>query len=152
MKRVLLPILCLLMFGCHANQPVRPTQISSTRSPMLRMKTIEMPISRKELNAALNRPAPANDIRMVLVFRGVPGMSETEGPPPEYRFFDIKAESAYDLLGLKNGDILVAAHDFIVYNPTNFPTYVAKLIELPEGFIEIRRGGEPYVLKYRMQD
>lgn len=152
MKRLLLISMCLVMAACSGATPPRPTQIGDTRSPLTRIRTIEMNISRKALNTALDRAAPANDLRMVPVFRGVPGMSEDAQPPPEYRFFEIKEESAYTLLGLRNGDILVAAHDYIVYNPTNFPNYVAKLLEIPEGFVEIRRGGEPYVLKYHMQE
>ncbi|MBN8548177.1 MAG: hypothetical protein J0M12_02555 [Deltaproteobacteria bacterium] len=152
MKRIIVALLCVGIVGCAKPVPTRPSLISETRTPVVRMKTIELPVSRKELNAALDRPPPANDIRMVLVFRGAPGMSDQEQPPPEYRFFDVRPESAYALLGLRNGDILVAAHDHIVYNPLNFPNYVASLVTLPDGFVEIRRAGEPVKIQYVLRE
>jgi hypothetical protein len=118
-------------------------------------QVVEVPVSRKALFTALQKGAPLNDIRLIQIFSGSssgdPDDEAANQAPPEYRFFDIKPESAYSILGLRNGDVLLSAHDYIVYDPNKFASYVAKLVEMPDGFVDLRRDGLAVRLKYNLQ-
>lgn len=142
-------ILSMFCSGCSLRPKTTPIAPSSERSQKGQLKTVDMRISRNELLKALQQGSPTNNIRLVKVFRGSPGNTGTaEEPPPEYRFFDVKPGSAYQVLGIRNNDILVTAHDRVVYKPENFPEYVKLLLNAPRGWIEIRRMGEPLLLNY----
>jgi type II secretory pathway component PulC len=85
---------------------------------------------------------------MVTVFRG-PRDAGGGGNLPEYRLFDIRSQSVYDLLGIQSADVLVAAHGFIVYDPNSFPTYALSFIsQVEKPSIEIKRAGVPMLLNY----
>ncbi len=68
---------------------------------------------------------------------------------PEYRLFNVDPKSAYSLLGLLDGDILVSANDYVLIDPERFRQYVQVLHrEQGETFVEIRRAGEEIVLRF----
>jgi type II secretory pathway component PulC len=66
----------------------------------------------------------------------------------EYRVFDVRPGSVYSLLGIENSDVLVAADGYLIKKPEQFVMYVQLLQKENEANIEIRRGGEPKLLKY----
>ena len=54
----------------------------------------------------------------------------------------------YGLIGLENGDVIVAANRYLIKNPAQFPAFVQLLASQNEATIEIRRGGEARLHKY----
>ena len=116
--------------------------------PNLRPERVSLPVSRSELQTLLQDSTGINSIRLVEVFR-----ANTESQPyPVYRIFGLQPGSAYELLGLKNTDILVAANDYIIRTPQLFVQYVRLLPREPEAFIEIERGGIPLIFAYEMTE
>jgi hypothetical protein len=73
-------------------------------------------------------------------------------PYPEYRIFGVEAESVYDLLGLQDADVIVAADGYILSQGAKFAAFVKLLPSLSEATIHFRRGRKPYVYKYKITD
>lgn len=150
MKRFVAVVFVLSVCACD-KQPRPPVaESSSARASSGILKTVVVPVERKKLHAALKLGSPTNDVRLVQVFRGGAPSDETGGPPPEYRFFDIKDDSAYALLGFRNGDILLTVEDHYLYRPENFPQYVRALLNVQGGAVEVRRAGDPMLLRFQI--
>lgn len=154
MKSLWRIILCALLCGACAPRGLSAPEVqsSSARAAAGSLKTVTISVARKDLWAALQRGSPSNDLRMVPVFSGAPSAGDGDEPPPQYRFFDVKTDSAYYLLGMRNSDVLVTAHDHVVYEPEKFPAYIRMLLGAPEGWVEIRRGAELLLLSFKIHD
>lgn len=103
-------------------------------------------IAREEYSAAVRNIDQLRRLRLVEVVA-----SEEVGRSafPEYRLFNVDPKSAYSLLGLTDGDILVSANDYVLNDPERFRQYVQVLHREPgETFVEIRRQGEEVVLRF----
>lgn len=87
-------------------------------------------------------------LRLVPVTRGL----ASQGEPPEYRLFGILPGTPCDLLSLKNGDILVSANDYVIYDMDKFAYYLSLLTNQSEGMIEIKRAGTPMLVKFQLQN
>jgi type II secretory pathway component PulC len=84
-----------------------------------------------------------NAIRLVPVYESVASRLSYE-----HRVFDVKPSSIYALLGIQNSDIIVAADGYLIKEPRRFIEYIQLLPRENEASIEIRRAGEPRLLKY----
>jgi len=135
--------------GCSSNAVNQGKKLSSVRTPDPSRKPIEMQVSRPALRKAIADSGSLNRARLVEVFFRE---QELGGSPPEYRIFDITPGSAYEILGLKNADVLVAAEDYIVPSAAVFRSYIGMLANQREGSIEIRRMGQPMLLHYTLVD
>lgn len=109
------------------------------------VEVLEKSFLKSEFSTAISDFSP-NRIRLVPITQ-----SATQGGPiPEYRLFSIDKKSAYDLLGLENGDILVSVEGFMIDDMDKFPAYIMLVQSQPKGEIEIRREGKPYLIKFSL--
>jgi type II secretory pathway component PulC len=109
----------------------------------------EIVIARQELVRRLRERGVADGVRLIPILKGQSYEGDTT---PEYRIFGVKSQSAYQLLGLENADVIVSAHGFVIRDPRVFPEYVALLKVQPSGSIEIRRGGRSILLAITIKD
>jgi type II secretory pathway component PulC len=128
--------------GCGASKVRQPKFIDDVRPIPPVLKVISYAIQRRDLQEALTR-IKENPIRLVPVFQSV-----SPAESYEYKIFDIGQSGVYSLLGLENGDILVAANRYLIKSPPQFPAFVQLLANEKEATIEIRRGGESRLHKY----
>lgn len=143
------PVLVFLALGCSStydfNSPAPVVKLSTVRPAPTDRATVNLEISRQTLKAATEQPGALRSMRVVQVFKG---SDESGTTYPEYRIFNIAPGTAPQLLGFENGDVLVSASDYVVYNPDAFRRYLAALWNEPAAEIEIRREGKPVLLKY----
>lgn len=147
--RLLALCLVLALSGCVASKMQEGVPINSLRKAgaPAGQSVKKIQISRKQYHSAVAQGAEVNSLRMVPVFRG-PG-DGAGALLPEYRLFEIRPKSVFDMMGLLPADILVAAHGFVVYEPNSFPVYALRfLAEVEEPSLEIKRGGTPLLLTY----
>jgi type II secretory pathway component PulC len=128
--------------GCATSRPSEPKRIDEIRPipPALRVTTYTL--QRRDLQSTLSKGAD-NTIRLVPIYESVASRQSYE-----YRVFDVRPGSVYSLLGIENSDVLVAADGYLIKKPEQFVMYVQLLQKENEANIEIRRGGEPKLLKY----
>lgn len=114
-------------------------------------RVVALEISRRALDQAVSRGATVNSLRMVEVFR----RAEESGlvSTPQYRLFDIKKGSVYDLVGLQTNDILLAADGVVVFDPQGFKTYISTVLRaVSDGTVSdifITRDGVPLRLQIK---
>ena len=71
-----------------------------------------------------------------------------------YRLFDVKKGAAYDILGLKDGDIIVSAAGYVIQDGSQFKNYINVLEDVYDNSkkdkpnIEILRDGIPFNFIY----
>ena len=138
-----LALISVLVDGCATQRAREPKFIEDIRPIPPALKVISYTIQRRDLQNALIR-IREHQVRLVPVYQSV---SITESY--EYRIFDVGQNSVYSLLGLENSDIIVAASRYLIKNPAQFPAFAQLLVNENEASIEIRRGGEARLLKYR---
>jgi type II secretory pathway component PulC len=134
----------IFLSGCSMSSAPSATKISEYRGgePTNR-ETIERAVMRRDFQAAVERSQGADRLRLVPVFR-----RETAGGGiPEYRLFDVGANTPYALLGLQTADILVAANDYLIYEPEGFRRYVRLLGGESAVTLEVVRSGKPTLLR-----
>ena len=144
-KRAFTCALSLSLFlaqGCGSTATPSPKFIDDVRPIPPSLKIVSHTIQRSQLRASLTK-IRENPIRLVPIFQTV---SSSESY--EYRVFDIAADSVYGLIGLDNGDVIVAANRYLIKNPAQFPAFVQLLANQNEATIELRRGGEARLHKY----
>ena len=132
----------LLSQGCSPSITREPKFIDDVRPIPPSLKVVSYTIQRNQLRASLTK-IRENPIRLVPIFQSV---SSSESY--EYRVFDIAADSVYGLIGLENGDVIVAANRYLIRNPAQFPAFVQLLANQNEATIELRRGGEARLHRY----
>jgi len=128
--------------GCGPANPPQPKFIEDIRPIPPAMKEVSFAIQRKDFERALEQEGEAPP-RLVPVFATVASRESYE-----YRIFDLKPGSPYELLGLQNSDIIVAANRYLIKRPDQFQSFVQLLRIENEASIEIRRGGEARLFKY----
>lgn len=130
--------LCILISGCFSKAP-QPTLLSSVRPQPSNIITKTVIVSRPALEQALQKEG--SSFRLIKVFR-----REAPTGLPEYRVFGIQRSSSYELIGLQNADILIAANDYIIYNPQGFSDFMKFLAKNDGGQVEVLRGQQPILL------
>lgn len=101
----------------------------------------EISLDRTKLKSMLSRADSADRIRLVELFSG-------SNVTPRYRVLNFEPNGAYSLLGLKIGDVILAADNFIIKDPALFPKFVGLMSEAPSSTIHILRGGKELILSY----
>lgn len=135
-------VVTLGLVGCAPQKPREPKYIDDIRPIPPAIKVSSFTIQRRDLQGAILRMGDA-PVRLVPVYQSV-----TSTESYEYRLFDVAPDSVYELLGLENSDVIVAADRFLIKNQAQFPAFVRLLQNENEATIEIRRGGEARLLKY----
>ena len=146
----LLAIACIAssIVGCSVMKTDDSSKMGIPHTPSPGTTTIKFVISRHDFNEAIRHENQNRALRLIQVFAS-PAAAAVDAP--EYRLFGIHPESVYALLGLKNGDVLLAAHGYLVSGPPAFPRYVGLLSTEKASTIEIRRQGIPYLLSFVIQ-
>ena len=117
LRPILSVLVCCLLAGCSMGKNLSAVRFSE-QGGVGTQRVEDVQVSRKKFQSALTQGAGVNDVRLVEIFR-------REGQPfPQYHLFDIRKGGPYELLKLEDGDILLAANDYVVYEPTGFRTYV----------------------------
>jgi hypothetical protein len=151
--RLLVLCLILLLSGCVASRMQEGVAINSLRKAgaPAGQSVKKIQISRKQYHAAVAQGAEVNSLRMVPVFRGP--QDGSGALLPEYRLFEIRQKSVFDMMGLLPADVLVAAHGYVVYEPNSFPIYALRFLsEIESPSLEIKRAGTPLLLTYEFVD
>jgi hypothetical protein len=137
------------LIGCSFSQAPSATKISDVRAvaPTNR-ETVQRTVARRDFQAAVDRSVAGDRLRLVPVFR-----RETAGGGiPEYRLFDVGSGTPYALLGLQTADILIAANDYLVYEPEGFRKYVKLLGAESTVSLEVVRSGKATLLVTTLTD
>jgi type II secretory pathway component PulC len=137
----------LILTACSTAKDTRVLKLSSIRGESPGTAVVTRTISKELYAKSINNQTAMQRMRLVPILIN----SKAPGSLPEYRLFDILPDSAASVLGLKNADVLVAANDFVIYDPPKFKTYLALLKNEKEAFIEIRREGQPIIFKYQFE-
>ena len=126
--------------GCSSTvQSVEPVSIASIRPVPAGIETITLNVSKDQLARALETGRGAANVRIVPLVT-----SAAQAPAsPEYRVFNVRPGSVAAIIGLKNADVLVAAHDYVVQSTQQFYNYLQLLRMQEKSSIEIRRDGKP---------
>ena len=141
MRKILVTVVFLALFsGCSVTHNASESvKISSLRPAPTGIQTVELTISKNDLSNALEGSRGSSNLRIVPLVT-----SAAQAPAsPEYRIFNVKPGSVGALIGLKNADILVAAHDYVIQAPSQFYNYLQMLRAQEASSIEIRRDGKP---------
>lgn len=150
LKLLLIALALTGLFGCAPSTVQQGVRLDSLRVPDPELKTVNLEIKKSALKAAQSNLDGVARIRIVQIYY----RNQEYGGflPPEYRLFDILNGSVYQLLGLKDGDVLVAANGYIIQQPELFRTYARLLGTEPTADVQIRREGSPLLLKYSFVD
>ncbi len=99
-------------------------------------------LDREVLVKAIASTAASSKLRLIeTLYR------KGEGTPfPEYRIFGVEPGSAYQLLGLQNADVLIAANGYVLFDPRKFQIFVRLLENEDHATLHVRRGGSPILL------
>jgi type II secretory pathway component PulC len=136
-------LVVLLCSGCSLLWKRSSLQGDPVPKPAARGITeIKIEIPKERYSQYLQRGESLNRVRLVPVYsRG--------GSSGEFRIFDVKQGSVFELLGIENLDIVVAANGFVIPGGNVFWQYLVMMSDMPEGSIEIRRNGIPFLMKYK---
>ena len=146
--KLILLLIVLLQCSCAASKRTDlPLKIDNVRKGQQNIESVSYTVSRSELARVLQDRTGKNSIRLIEVFRTTESL-----PFPVYRVFGVQEGSAYDLIGIKQADIIVAANDYIIRNPELFVKYVQLLPVEPSAHIELERGGYPLIIDYRFTE
>ena len=141
--RFLMSVFFLASFslGCHSTAVISPN-VGMMKSPNPLATAVPVEVRREKLVERLRDGGALNSIRLVEVFKG----AGNPNPYPEYRMFDIQQGGVFDLLGIRNGDILVSAHGYSVPSVSKFVEYVNVLPGESSSQIEIIRQKRSLIL------
>ena len=107
------------------------------------IRRVHLFINRQELAEALKKTQATQNIRLIELF----GTSITT---PQYRVMDFDRNSVYAILGIRKGDILLAANNFIIPNASIFPEFVKLLPQERNASINLIRGGSEHLFVYEI--
>jgi len=143
----ILKVFCIVIlgicFGCGPRNDVNPVLLTSLRPTPSDIETVEIKVSRREYQAALVNEGANRTFRLVKLFKTGPNAEAL----PEYRVFGSTQGGAYYLLGIRNADVLIGAHAYVIRSIIGFINYVGLLANETETTIEVRRGDKDLILK-----
>ncbi len=141
MGRLITLLLCIfLCLGCAASSTDTSLR---TKPPAAEAVKIELTVSLQELNLALGEEYKTAKLRPVEVFQN----SSSGGMhSPVFRLFDVEKGSVYELIGLKEADIVVAINERIVVAPQVISQIVRLLPKEKSIKFEVLRSGKSYLI------
>lgn len=141
---------CALIFtlgfgGCSEVKIVTtPMKVSDVRKDIPLFKEKVVTVRLDDMQQALMRGDKVNSLRLVPVYS-----STSSSGLHEYKLFEVQLGSVYRLLDLQNGDVLIAAQGYVIPDPNRFPVYISLISKVPDPNIEIQRGGQAMMLRYK---
>jgi type II secretory pathway component PulC len=143
--RLILAILLVLgLTSCASiknKQAATTAQVDGKKSLPDNIQVIRNLVKREEYKNSILFGGNTNSIRLPEIYQR--GLEQDE---KQYRFFDIKPGSVYEMLGLQNADTLVLVEGYMVPNQTGFYGYISVLHNEKESNIQIIRKGAPILL------
>jgi len=148
LSSILIFLLCISLLACsprHTDRraPAGAVPLSDVQGELSEIQTIERTVSRKKLKESMALP-DSSGVRIVQIHE------RQGGGIPKYRLFDIREGSALHLLGLRNADILVGSHGYVIFDPSQFMNYIRYLADQESGSIVISRGGRALQFSYKI--
>lgn len=154
--KVFLCFICCLLVSCSWTVKKDPSEgaikIDSVRGHQRTgVVTVKMAIDRMKYRQSLIN-TELNSVRVIEIFQRKAKLESRNYPM--YRLFDVKPGAAYELLGLKDGDVIVSAAGYVIQDSTQFKHYINVLEEIHDNNkeekpnIEIIRGGIAYNFIY----
>lgn len=141
---VLATLMILGLAGCGPRfGELEPERFPIQRETPPNIKTLSLTIPRSQLATALEKDLLTNKIRVIEIYS-----AREVSTQPLYRLFDIAPGSVYELLGLRNADVLVACNERYLRNADVFRQYVRLLKGESRAKIEIMRGPQAMLLDY----
>lgn len=141
-KKFVISFLICFLISCSSGVSVKPRKYSEKFPLPAQIETIDRSIEKQKFTKALN-DSKLNRIRLVETAIGKDAS--------EFRLFEIKQGSAYDLLGVKTADSILAINDIQI-------TEGEKLLNIPflvprDGGLDIllRRSGQMLLIKARLK-
>jgi len=125
--------------------PAGAVALSDIQGEFSDIETVNMLVSRKELKRAMALPL-SSGVRIVQIHE------RSGGEVPKYRLFEIREGSALHTLGLRNADVLIASHGYVIFDPGQFMNYVRYLADQDEGSVIITRNGRPLQFSYKIRE
>ncbi len=145
-SKLFLFLLILLCSACSSTQSGEGLKIDQVRPKGESIQEELVEVDKKMYQQVIHGGGSYTKARMVEVFT-----RESQNGVKEYRLFGIQPGSLYDLLGLRNVDILVAANGYIVPEQGVFWTYLQIIPNQKDAFIEIKRAGKSMILRYKFK-
>lgn len=141
-------VVAFLLGACATRAPL-PRMISQNQMELMQGATIHKTVGRKALIATFVHPELNSKIRLVQTYQK---SDEAPGNEPRYRLFDIRSGSAYELVGLENGDLLLGVNGRLVFNPAKFPVFIQLLAQEQRASIQLVRAEKPMNLSLYVTD
>lgn len=142
MKQIFFIIVAsLTLCNCSHKIPLQ-TNINLIRPTPDHIKTINIEIPVDSYKDALKDQDLVRRVRLVPILQ----REGQKNSIPEYRLFSITPDGPAGMVGLQNADILVAANDYVIYEPEKFKAYLNLLATEKDASIEIRREEQPVKL------
>ncbi len=145
--KLLLSLMLLFTSACSMTRDGEALKIDQVRPKGAAIQEEQIEVSKKLYQQVLHGGGSYTKARMVEVFT-----RDAQSGVKEYRLFGIQPGSLYDLLGLRNVDILVAANGYVVPEQGLFWQYLQILPNQKDAFIEIKRAGKSMIFKYTFKD
>jgi type II secretion system protein C len=101
-------------------------------------------VERRALTGAVD-----NTSGLLTQLRAVPEVHD--GRPVGFRLFQIKRESLFTQLGLRNGDVVQRVNGSTLADPTSLLGFLERLRDEPRVALDILRGGAPQTLVYDLR-
>lgn len=140
-RMVILAVLCVSFVSCStfrgSSRNTSGARFEDVVGKNFEREEVNITIARTLLQERFQEKELREALRVVKVFR----RGKTR-PFPEYRLFDVRKGSPYDLLGLKSGDIVLAADGWIVFGPEKVAKYAELLQFANTGSFVIDRDGK----------
>lgn len=144
-RNMLAALALVSLSACTRSTQVEPLKLTEVVGPKRQVDVIENQFTLVQYDTALAKRGTSSRIRLVRIFGNAMTVNSVL---PEYRVFNVRPDSIYNMIGLKNGDILVAANDYVVQDPNQFDQYLEIVRTDPAPYVEIRRDGRPTLLKF----
>lgn len=144
LKNIVLISLLLSLSACAAFFSSKEAEPSRVKIPAKEAIVQDIQVPMSDLRLALGNELKTAQIRAVEVFQNSSGVIQYY---PNFRLFDIQDGSVYELLGLKNADILVAINQRALVSPQIIGQIVRLLPNERDVSFEIIRSGKSMLLK-----
>jgi hypothetical protein len=103
----------------------------------------EIAINRGEFKNILVKGPGVMRIRLIELFSGA-------NTRPRYRVMGYDKMGPYEMLDIQPGDVLLAANNYVMMNPSLFPDFVRLLSDTNGGTVHILRHGRELILNYKI--
>ena len=133
---------CSSLFGGDGNRDL-PKFFSQAVGLPRHTREVVVHLDESKLLRILQHPN-ANQVRVVETL--------SNGGPPSHRLFDIQRGGVFDLLKLKNADVLLAVNDYIVYDAQRFAAFPQFIPVDRRASVLVQRGRDVVLYKYWIGD